>query len=126
MKKDPNFITNLTTPEALEYWVRLMIESYFSLYDNARFTESTKVTEYNHAYHEENNGCLTFIRDHDATDFEGLRPPEVYDMYEQWATDNGVTVQSKKILRESLDVEMGLVVKDKKVNGKTQKVYVQK
>jgi putative DNA primase/helicase len=125
-KKDPNFITNLTSPEALEYWVRLMVEAYFSLYDNARFTESEKVNEYNRAYHEENNGCLTFVNDHDATDFEGLRPPEVYDMYEQWATDNGVTVQSKKILRETLEIALGLVVKDKKVNGKTQKVYVLK
>jgi putative DNA primase/helicase len=125
-KKDPRFITNLTTPEALEYWVRLMVEAYFSLYDTAKFTESNKITEYNASYHEENNGCLTFVRDHTPDDFEGLRPPEVYDMYETWATDNGVTVQSKKILRETLDVEMGLYVKDKKVNGKTQKVYVLK
>lgn len=125
-KKDPRFITRLTTNEALEHWLKLMVDAYFRLYTNAGFTDSSKVSEYNYYYHEENNGTLTFVRDHAPEDFFGLRPPEVYEMYETWAEENGVTVQSKRILRETLDVELGLVVKDKKVNGKTAKVYVMK
>lgn len=123
-KKDPMFITKLTTPEALEYWVKLMVDAYYDLYKKAGFTESEKVTEYNASYHEENNGTLTFIRDYDAEYFIGKRPPVVYDEYQTWAEENGVNVQSKKILRETLEAIMGLIVKDKSVNGKTAKVYM--
>lgn len=125
-KKDPKFITKITTDEALEYWVKIMIDAYYDLYENAGFTESDKVNQYNHEYHEENNGTLIFVRDHKPVDFIGLRPPEVYDQYEIWAEENGVNVQSKKILRETLEIEMGLIVGVKKVAGKTAKVYVQK
>jgi putative DNA primase/helicase len=122
-KKDPRFITKLTTEEALEYWVKLMVDAYYSLYENAGFTESEKVTQFNFEYHEENNGTLTFVRDHKPEAFIGLRPPEVYDQYQIWAEENGITVQSKKILRETLEIEMGLIVGVKKVAGKTAKVY---
>lgn len=125
-KKDPKFITKITTDEALEYWVKLMVDAYYALYENAGFTESDKVQEYNHQYHEENNGTLIFVRDHKPEDFIGLRPPEVYDQYEIWAEENGITVQSKKILKETLEVELGLIVGVKKVAGKTAKVYVKK
>jgi putative DNA primase/helicase len=126
LKKDAHFITKLTSAAAIEYWVKLIMDAYFDLYKNAGFTESEKVSEYNHSYHEENNGTLTFIRDHKPEDFIGLRPPLVYEEYETWAEENGVTVQSKKILRETLETEMGLVVKAKLVNGKTAKVYMEK
>jgi putative DNA primase/helicase len=122
-KKDPHFITKLTTAEALEYWVKLMIDSYYDLYEKAGFTVSEKVDQYNAQYHEENNGTLTFIRDHDPSDFEGKRAPEIYEDYETWAIENGVNVQSKKILRETLETEMGLIIVPKKVNGKTARVY---
>lgn len=127
-KKDPQFISKLTTPEALEYWLKLIFEAYFRLYENSGFTDSNKVTDYNEKYHEENNGTLTFVRDHEPEDFVGKRPPEVYEEYTTWAEENfgEGAVQSKKILKETIQIEMGLVVKDKKVNGRTAKVYMKK
>jgi putative DNA primase/helicase len=122
-KKDPQIITKLTSDKAKGYWVRLMVEAYFRLHENAGFTESQKVAKYNHSYHEENNGTLMFVRDHKPEDFEGLRPPEVYDMYEIWATENGITVQSKKILNETLDIELGIKAISTKVGGKSARVY---
>jgi putative DNA primase/helicase len=127
-KKDPTFITKLTTPEALEYWLKLIFEAYFRLYEKHGFTDSEKVTDYNEKYHEENNGTLTFIRDRVKEDFIGKRPPEIYEEYVTWAEENfgEGAVQSKKILKESVQIELGLVVKDKKVNGRTAKVYMEK
>ncbi|SEN21022.1 phage/plasmid primase, P4 family [Paenibacillus sp. OV219] len=125
-KKDPRFISKLTTPEALEYWVKLMVEGYYSLYENAAFTESQKVNDYNAAYHEENNGTLTFIRESKDHEVLGKRPPEVYETYQTWAEENGVNVQSKKILRETFETERGWIVGAKFVVGKTAKVYMKK
>lgn len=122
-QKDPQFIPKLTTKEALEYWVSLMVEAYFSMYANKTFTESAKVTRYNELYHHENNGTLTFIHDFEPSYFVKKRPPEIHDEYEIWANENGVNVQSKKVLRETLESEYGLVVKTRKSNGRTAKVY---
>jgi putative DNA primase/helicase len=128
VKKDPRFITKLTTPEALEYWLKLIVEAYMRLYDKTEFTDSTKVTDYNEKYHEENNGTLIFVRDHAPEDFVGKRPPEVYEEYVIWAEENfgEGTAQSKKILKETIQSEMGLMVGAKMVNGRTAKVYMKK
>lgn len=127
-KKDPLFITKQTTPEALEYWLKLIIEAYLRLYENKKFTDSEKVIDYNEKYHEENNGTLTFIRDRTPDYFIGKRPPQVYDDYVIWAEENfgEGAAQSKKILKETIQAELSLIVKDKKVNGVTAKVYAEK
>lgn len=124
-EKDPSFIDKLSTPEALQYWVRLMFEGYFRLYENKKFTFSQKVEDYNKEYHEQNNGCLTFVRDHKIEDFIGLRPPSVYEIYKTWVEENRGEgeAQSKRILKETIQSVMGLKVTTKKINGKTADVW---
>lgn len=122
-KKDPKFISKLTTPEALEYWMRLMIEGYYRLYGNQTFTDSPMVQKYNKDYHEENNGTETFIRDRSAKDFIGKRTPEIYEEYETWAIENGLNPQSRKILNSTIESEMGLKLKSVKHLGKTERQF---
>jgi len=122
-KKDPKFISKLTTPEALEYWMRLMIEGYFRLYNNQTFSESVMVQKYNNDYHEENNGTLTFVRDHKVEDFIGIRSPDVYEEYVNWAEENGLNVQSRKILNATIEEELGLKLKPVKHLGKTERQF---
>lgn len=122
-KKDPKFISKLTSKPALEYWMKLMVEGYFRLYENRTFTESNSVNQFNTDYHEENNGTLTFISDHTVDDFFEKRGPEVYEQYETWAEENGLTVQSKKILNSTIEEVMGLKLKPSRKNGVTQRLY---
>lgn len=122
-KKDPKFISKLTTPAALEYWMKLMIDGYFRLYENQTFTESVAVAKFNSDYHEENNGTLTFINDREPENFIGKRSPEVYEQYETWAIENGMNVQSKKVLNTTIEEVMGIKIRPKKINGVTAKVY---
>lgn len=122
-KYNPHFMEEIMSPKALEYWVKLMVEGYFRLYKNGDFTTCKVVDDYTSSYHEENNSCLTFVRDYDSDYYIGKRPPEVYGEYEVWAEENGRNVQSKKILKDTIQSEHGLVVKPKKVNGKTADVY---
>ena len=51
-KKDKHFISKLTTPEALQYWIRLIVEAYQRLYKNEGFTYSEAVENFNSEYHE--------------------------------------------------------------------------
>lgn len=122
-KKDPKFISKLTTPEALEYWLKLMIEGYFRLYNNQTFTESPMVQKYNNDYHEENNGTLTFIRDQSVEDMIGKKSPEIYEEYVIWAEENGLNVQSRKILNTTIEEELGLKLKPVKHLGKTERQF---
>jgi len=122
-KKDARFITNITTEDALKYWIKLIVQGYMRLYENKKFTASEKVTEFNERYHRENNSAIEFIKDLTKEDIEGKKSPEVYQEYETWAEENGVNVQSKKLVKDTIYSIHGLEIKAKKINGKTAKIY---
>lgn len=122
-KKDPRFITNLTTDEALKYWIKMIVEGYMRLYKNQKFTESDKVKQFNDQYHIDNNSAIEFINDLKKEDIIGKKSPEIYQEYETWAEENGVNVQSKKLVKDTIYAIHGLEIKAKKINGKTCKVY---
>jgi putative DNA primase/helicase len=115
-KKDARFIEKLTTPEALKYWVKLLVEGYERLYKNEGFTESPSVIKYNQEYHKMNNNCIEFLQDFKPTHFQGKRAKESYEEYEIWAEENGLNVHSKKLFQESLAKVLGLEMT--KSNGK--------
>ncbi len=123
-KKDKRFIDKLTTPDALKYWMKLIVEAYERLYQNEGFTESPIVKEYNEAYHRINNNCIEFLQDFDATHFQGKRAPESYLEYEVWAEENGLNVHSKKLFQESMQKVHGLEIKKTNRNGKSTRVYM--
>jgi putative DNA primase/helicase len=121
--KDKQFITKLTSKESLEYWLKLIIDGYFRLYNNERFSQCDLVETFNAEYHEENNGVLMFLNDFTKEDLVGKRPPEVHEEYETWAEENGMTVHSKKLLTQSIYDRFGLKIGVKKINRKTARVY---
>lgn len=121
--KDPKFITKATTDEALKYWIKLIVEGYLRLYENKQFTHSQLVEEFNDRYHEENNTSIAYIQDLLPQDILNKRTPEVYEEYRIWCEENGENLQSPKLFRETITEIFGYIVKPKKINGKTQKVY---
>lgn len=122
-KKDKHFITKLTTSEALEYWIKLMVEGYFRLYENESFTYCEIVNKFNTEYHAENNSVLQYLEDYEKDHFIDRRSPEAYEEYEIWAEENGLNVQSRKLFVQSLYDVYGLTVKAKKINRKTARVF---
>nr|WP_306803528.1 DUF5906 domain-containing protein [Melissococcus plutonius] len=122
-KKDPRFITNITSEAALKYWIKLIVEGYMRLYKNQKFTESEKVKQFNEQYHRENNSAIEFINDLKKEDIKGKKSPEIYQEYEIWAEENGVNVQSKRLVKDTIYAMYGLEIRAKKINGKTSKVY---
>jgi putative DNA primase/helicase len=123
VKKDKRFIQKLTTPEALEYWMKLIVEAYIRLYQNENFSHSELVTKFNEEYHTMNNNILEFIEDLQPEHFINKRAPEAYKEYEAWAEDNGMNILSGKTFKETLEKEMGLVIKKTNINRKSARVY---
>lgn len=123
VKKDKHFIDKLTTPTALKYWIKLIVEGYFRLHENQGFTESPKVSEFNEKYHSLNNNCLEFLEGQSADSFIGKRAPEAYDEYQIWAEENGLNVHGKKLFQETLKKMLQIEVKKVTRNNKSQRIY---
>lgn len=123
---DPYFREKLTSPEALEYWLKLVMEAYFRLYEKRKFTESKKVKDYIEFYHRENNSCIEWVREVANVEVQilGLRTPEAYERYEIRAEENGLKVQSLKQLNKTIEEELGFYVHDTTINGKKGKFWV--
>ncbi|KIJ86837.1 DNA primase [Staphylococcus saprophyticus] len=124
-KKDPKFITKLTTPKALKYWIKLIVDGYMRLYNNVQFTESVAVNKFNQDYHNENDTSGLFLQDFKKEDIEGLRPPEIYEQYEAFCDENGVNVMSRKQFQANIKEDFNLVPKAIKKNGKSMRAYTE-
>lgn len=122
-EKDPLFITKLTTPEALEYWMRLIVQAYKRLYKNGKFTESTVVNEFNESYHRENNPALDYIEGRTLEDFKNKPLADIYRDYENWCEDNAVDYNANMI-SNVMTSEFGLQKKVKWLNGKSIRCFV--
>jgi len=122
-KPDPSFITRMTTPAALAYWIRLIVEGYKRIYENHALTPCAKVEEYNKRYHMENNHMAMWLEDIDVdTTIIGHTPTEVRDAYES-CNDDVNKKYSPKLLNDRLR-EMGIGLGSKRVSGQPRKVYM--
>lgn len=121
--KDPLFITKLTTPEALQYWMRLIVEGYMRLYENHTFTECELVSKFNTEYHEENNGAVIYVGDKDEAFFKDRPIREVYEDFKVWAEENDVSA-SNKMLREAIFDRFRLKPKVKKINKVSTRTFM--
>lgn len=122
-KPDPRFITKLTTQEALEYWIRLIVEGYKRLYKNLSWTECQAVEEYNNRYHENNNVCARFAKDIDPeTELIGKTVTEMRDAFFQWDTEDNKF--RSKLFKEAVWDLYKVGLGRSKVSGKTCRVFM--
>ena len=121
-KKDPKFITNLTSDKALKYWIKLIVDGYKRLYKNGGFTFSQIVKDFNDSYHEENNPALMYLDDYTREDFIKNPVRDVYDDYRQWCEDNAVKY-SENMIRNAILENFKMKVKVIKINGKATRCF---
>lgn len=122
-KPDPYFITKVTSKEALEYWIALIVEGYIRLYRNGRWTECKVVNDYNEQYHENNNQSLQFARDLDPdTEIVGRSVTEMRDEFYKWDSEGG-KFSSKNFLAAVWEL-YGIGLGRSKMSGKTRRVYL--
>jgi len=124
--KDKNFVKKLTSPEALEYWIRLIIEGYKRLYENQGFTYSEKIEEFNEEYHRVNNNALEFLEDRIAEDFIDRKKRECYREYKEWCTENDEFEMSSTKFHETLCDIFKIELKKFNIQGKHGRTSEQK
>ena len=122
-KKDPKFITNLTTEKALKYWIKLIVEGYKRLYENSGFTHSQIVEDFNKSYHEENNPALSYLQDYDGEHFSNTPVNDIYEEYEAWCKDNAVNY-NRNMIRNTIIEKFEMKVKVVLINGKSTRCFV--
>lgn len=122
-KPDPRFISKLTTNEALEYWIRLIVDGYRRLYKNMDWTECQAVEEYNSRYHENNNVCARFAKDIDPdTEIVGKTVREMEEAFIKWDTE-GNRFRSK-LFKEAVWDLYKIGLGRSKVEGKTCRTFM--
>lgn len=122
-KPDPRFISKLTTKEALEYWVSLIVEGYKRLYRNMEWTECKAVEDYNSRYHENNNVCARFVKDLDPdTELIGKTVTEMREAFYNWDTEDNKF--RSKLFKEAVWEQYGIGLGKSKILGKSCRVFI--
>lgn len=99
---EPDFITQLTTPKALEYWMSLIVEAYKRLYQNGKYTECDMVENFTDNYHRENDTTIEFVENLSDEQIEFKRPPQIFQDYQAWCESNGEYEQTDKQLKTTI------------------------
>lgn len=121
-KPDPAFISKMTTPAALAYWIRLIVEGYFRIYANNCLSPCKVVEEYNRQYHIENNHMAMFIDEVGVDAIIGKTPKEVRDLYED-RNDDRMKAYSPRLLNDHLRT-MGVGLGKKKLTEGSRRIYM--
>lgn len=110
-KKDAKLVDKLSTPEALEYWLRLMVEAYQRLYKNGAFTPCHIVDDFNTQYHLYNDNINQFLDEYpNKEDWIGMSKNNTNLLYRQWCEENDElqAKQSKEKLFEKIKERFSL------------------
>lgn len=122
-KPDPNFITKITTKEALEYWISLIVEGYKRLHHNQSWTKCKIVSDYNEQYHENNNVSMQFAKELDPEeDIVGKTINDMSSEFLQWSSDDRKF--NSKLFKEAVWDLYQIGLGSKKVNGKNSWIFM--
>lgn len=97
IRKRADFIKELTTPEALAYWMFLIVEAYKRLYKQGGFTKCAIVEDFNANYHIFNDNIYQFFEEC-STNFDGVGKTAALQAYTEWCEINQESKQGKEKL----------------------------
>lgn len=93
-KPDPNFISKLTTPEVLEYWMKLLVEAYLRLYKDG-WTPSKIAAGYNEKYRMHNDLSLLFLEEMGIESLLDMTMTEISKAFDEWNTEDDRKLNKK-------------------------------
>lgn len=126
-KANSLFFKNLyQTEEAINYWLRLIIEAYDRLYENSDFTKSDMVENFNEKYFIENDNTVEFARSLSIDDFINTPVADIKREYKAFCELNDYKPLSIRNLDETLENEFSLIKKNVRRNGYAGWHYVRK
>lgn len=129
-KKDPLFISKLTSQDATEYWIKLLIDGYIRLYSKMNFTQSDIIDDFNNNYHETNNSTVAFINEALNDDINAVLDktgPELYEEFKCWFDENDsgdTTLSSKSLFKETICDHFKVDIKPVTRDKRTSRIYI--
>jgi len=124
-KPDPKFICKMTTPEALKYWIRLIVEGYIRLYKNGHWTDAEIVKQFNDKYHADNNPTKEFALSLKDDEILGKTMTEIRAAFNEWVGDDNVKFSSKEF-KSAVDLVRNFEIRQSWENKKNRKQYCRK
>ena len=123
--KDPKFISKLTTPEALEYWIKLIVDAYVRLYKNKQYTESKTINDFTESYHSENDPLEEFVSELNVfEDIIDKTLEDFRDLYLTFIDDDDYKKFPRNRLKEAILIKYPeLEYKKIRVKGNSQNKY---
>jgi putative DNA primase/helicase len=123
---NPNIGDDLKTSASMEYLIQLGLQGLKRVLDTRQYTNCKQIEDEMKEYEMQNNPVLMFF---DHCEFEGFNIEDevtnvVYDKYKEFCYDENLQAISKVWFSRQVTRVLGLVIKDKKVNGKKYRVFV--
>lgn len=125
-KVERDFLSKITTPECLEYWVKLMVEAYERLYERQCMPECKVLDNYKKEYELENNNTLLFAKQLTDSYIDHKKPTKIYEEYSEWCKENGEKPLSRKVLNATILDKFGFEARPSSVEGVKCRVYMRK
>ncbi|SFJ26501.1 putative DNA primase/helicase [Terrisporobacter glycolicus] len=123
-KKDPDydpFIKDkITTPEALEYLLKIAIDGLYRILDNNNITVSKASQEVWNEYEQINNPVVSFIEENKI---ENESINDVFRKYQMWCVESGLKPLSKIVFGKEVRKQGYNSNKSIRVEGKQVKIY---
>ncbi len=123
---DPYIKYKLLNEDVMKYLIVIGLEGLKRVLSKKAFTISKKVTNELNAYEKKNNPVLLFFEEVTVNDIINHTNTEVYVRYSAWSNQNGFQANSIVEFGRKITKHFNLTTTVKKVDGKTQRIYVEK
>jgi putative DNA primase/helicase len=129
-KQDPDFRPyikyELREPENIEYLIQLGIQGLKRILENQAFTESEKVKLELEEFEEANNPVVGFFKENPELQVENQTTTAIYNQYAEYCLANNHHAMSKIEFSKQVKKRFDMETKQKRVDGKVERVFVQK
>ena len=122
---DPWIAKKLKDREVMEYLCKIGVDGLKQILTNKAFTQSKKVEAEIKEYTEYNNPILLFLAETERDEIINQETKLVHSRYEIFCGDNGFQHMGLASFSKEITRQIGCNVKDKRVNGKKARVFVE-
>lgn len=117
---DPFILDKLTSPDAMEYLLKLALEGLNRVLINHSFTNAKVCDDVWEEYEAINNPVIAFLEDNSI---ENEPVKEVYLRYSAWCSENGLKAVSKPVFGREVGKQGYNSDTKIRINGKQKRVY---
>ena len=122
---DPFIINKLVKPEHMEYFIQCALNGLMRVLNNKSYTIPAKVQQEKDTYEIENNPVLAFIEEIGKENIINEPCRDIYLQYQVFCNENGFQPGSNLTFSKDVNRALGTVSKQKWINGKNIKIFIQ-